>query len=231
MKLFVAPRAPNPRRVLMFIAEKGLVVAPTPAASPPQGGEAGSGRPGTGLAAIELVNVDLNAGEHRAEAFRARSPLAKVPALELDDGRVLGESRAICTWIEGIAPEPNLMGRDFDERAFIEMADRRVELYLMFGFALAIRHTHPGLAPLEQPQFPEFGRSQGEKVRGVARWLDAELARHPFVAGARFTIADITAFCAIEFARGLLKFRPADEGMPHLQAWRDRIAERPSAKV
>ena len=207
MKLYIAPRAPNPRRVQMFMAEKG------------------------GFAEIEVVPVDLNAGEHRADTFRAKSPLAKVPALELDDGRVLSESRAICSYLEGLAPEPNLMGRDFDERAFIEMADRRAELYFMLGFALAIRHTHPGLAPLEQPQFPDFGRSQGEKARDVARWLDAELAHHAFVAGERFTIADITAFCAIEFARGLLKFRPADEGMPHLQAWRDRIAERPSAKV
>ena len=206
MKLHVAPRAPNPRRVLMFITEKGIE-------------------------GIEVVPIDLNAGEHRSDAFRAKSPLAKVPALELDDGRVLGESRAICTYLEGLVPEPNLIGRDFDERAFIEMADRRIELYFMLGFALAIRHTHPGLAPLEQPQFPDFGRSQGEKARDVARWLDAELALHPFVAGERFTIADITAFCAIEFARGLLKFRPADEGMPHLQAWRDRVAERPSAKV
>jgi glutathione S-transferase len=207
MKLHIAPRAPNPRRVQMFMAEKG------------------------GFADIEIANVDLNAGEHRSAAFRVKSPLAKVPALELDDGRVLSESRAICTYLEGLQPEPNLMGRDFDERAFIEMADRRAELYFMFGFALAIRHTHPGLAPLEQPQFPDFGRSQGEKVRTVARWLDAELGRHPFIAGERFTIADITAFCAIEFARGLLKFRPAEEGMPHLQTWRDRVAERPSARA
>lgn len=206
MRLFVATRAPNPRRVLMFLAEKGL------------GG-------------VELVDVDLNAGEHRSAAFRTRSPLAKVPALELDDGRTLTETRAICTYIEGLAPEPNLMGVDATERAFIEMADRRIEFYFFAGVANCIRHTHPGLAPLEQPQFPEFGRSQGEKVREVARWLDAELARQPFMAGARFTIADITAFCAIEFARGLMKFRAADEGMPHLQAWRDRIAERASAKA
>jgi glutathione S-transferase len=86
MKLFVSPRAPNPRRVLMFIAEKGL-----------QG--------------IETAVVDLARGEHREAAFRARSPLSKVPALELDDGRTLGESRAICTYLEGLAPEPNLMGR------------------------------------------------------------------------------------------------------------------------
>lgn len=206
MKLFVAPRAPNPRRVTMFLAEKGLTT-------------------------LELVNVDLNAGEHRAEAFRAKSPLAKVPALELSDGRVLTETRAICTYLEGLAPEPNLMGDGFEERAFIEMADRRVELYFFYGVANVIRHTHPGLAALEQPQFPDFGRSQGEKVRDVARWLDAELARHPFIAGERFTIADITAFCAIEFARGLMKFRPAEEGFAHMQAWRDRIAARPSASA
>ena len=206
MKLFVAARAPNPRRVLMFLAEKGI-------------------------SNIELVEVDLNAGEHRSEAFRARSPLARVPVLELDDGRALGETRAICTYIEGLQPEPNLMGQGFEERAFIEMADRRIEHYLGAYFANAIRHTHPGLAPLEQPQFPDFGRSQGEKARDVARWLDGVLAGQPCIAGTRFTIADITAFCLLEFARGLLKFKPADEGMPHLQAWRDRIAERPSAKA
>ena len=206
MKLYLSARAPNPRRVTMFMAEKGL----------------------TG---IEQVLLDLNAGEHRAEAFRAKSPLAKVPALELDDGRVLTETRAICTYLEGIAPEPNLMGEGFDERAFIEMADRRMELYLFGGIGNWVRHAHPGLAPLEQPQFPEFGRSQGDKVREVARWLDAELARCPFVAGERFTIADITAFCALEFARGLMKFRLGDEGLMHLQSWRDRIAARPSAQA
>ena len=180
---------------------------------------------------IEQVPVDLNAGEHRSEAFRLRSPLAKVPALELDDGRMLTETRAICTYLEGVKPEPNLMGDGFEERAFIEMADRRVELYLMLGFANAIRHGHPGLAALEQPQFADFAASQAQKVREAARWFDSELKRRPFIAGPRFTIADITAFCAIEFARGLLKFKPAEEGMPALQAWRDRIAERPSAKV
>lgn len=204
MKLFVSPRAPNPRRVLMFIAEKGL-------------------------SGITQEVVDLTTGEHRSDVFRAKSPLAKVPVLELDDGRCLGETRAICTYLEGLAPEPNLMGRDYEERAFIEMADRRVELYLFGGIANWIRHCHPGLAPLEQPQFPDFGRSQGEKLRAVAHWLDRELATQPYIAGQRFTIADITAFCALEFARGLMKFRPGEEDMPHLQAYRERIAERRSA--
>lgn len=205
MKLYIAPRAPNPRRVQIFIAEKGIE-------------------------GIEQIAIDLNTGQHRSESFLQKSPLAKVPALELNDGRVLTETRAICTYLEGVQPEPNLMGAGHEERAFIEMADRRVELYLLLGFANAIRHGHPGLATLEQPQFPEFGASQAQKVRTVARWFDAQLAQQPFIAGERFTIADITAFCAIEFARGLLKFRPADEGMPALQAWRDRIAARPSTQ-
>ncbi len=206
MKLYVSPRAPNPRRVTMFIAEKNI-------------------------SGIEQVNVDIGANQHRSAEFLAKSPLAKVPVLELDDGRMLGETRAICTYLEGLTPEPNLMGATFDERAFIEMTDRRMELYLFSGIANWIRHSHPGLAPLEQPQFPDFGQSQGEKVRTIARWLDGELSRQPFVAGHHFTIADITAFCAVDFARGLMKFRPANEDMPHLAAWRDRIAERPSAEM
>jgi glutathione S-transferase len=203
MKLYVSSFAPNPRRVTMFIAEKNI--------------------PG-----IELANIDLQAGEHRSPEFLAKNPMGRVPALELDDGRVLSETRAICTWLEGMYPEPNLMGEGFEERAFIEMADRRVELHLLLGIANCIRHTHPALAPLEQPQFADFGRSQGEKMRETARWLDGVLANQPYVAGQRFTIADITAFCALEFARGMIKFKPGAEGMEHLQEWRDQIAARPS---
>jgi glutathione S-transferase len=204
MKLYTSTFAPNPRRVTMFIAEKGI-------------GD------------IETALIDLNANEHRSASFIAKNPLGRVPALELADGRVLCETRAICTYLEGLQPEPNLMGEGYEERAFIEMADRRVELHLFAGIANCVRHTHPGLAGLEQPQFADFGVSQGEKMRDAARWLDAELANQPYVAGHRFTIADITAFCALEFARGLMKFRPGAEGMANLQEWRDRIALRPSA--
>jgi glutathione S-transferase len=204
MKLYTSARAPNPRRVAMFLAEKGL----------------------TG---IEQVQIDLGAAQHRSADYLARNPFGRVPALELDDGRILCETRAICSWLEGHAPEPNLMGEGYDERAFIEMTDRRVELHLFYGIANCVRHTHPGLAMLEQPQFPDYGAAQGEKMRETARWLDQVLAGQDFVAGQRFTIADITAFCALEFARGLMRFRPGHEGMTHLQAWRDRIADRPSA--
>jgi glutathione S-transferase len=205
MKLYVSSRAPNPRRVLMFLVEKQV-----------QG--------------LELINVDLNAQEHKGSAYLAKSPLARVPALELDDGRVLTESRAICTFIEALHPQPNLMGESGEERAFIEMADRRVEWHLMLTAGNGIRHTHPGLAVLEQPQFPDFGRSQAGKFKDAAAWLDTALQRSPWVAGERFTIADITAYCTIEFAR-LLRFSAADAGLHALQAWRDRVAVRPSAKV
>ena len=205
MRLFTSPRAPNPRRVLMFLHEKGI----------------------TG---IDFVPVDLNAGEHKAAAYRAKVPVARVPALELADGRVLSETRAICTYLEGLHPTPNLMGVDFDERAFIEMHDRRVEWYWLLPIANCVRHTHPGLAALEQPQFPEFGQSQAVKVRESARWLDDTLAAQPWIAGERFTIADITAFCALEFAK-LMKFNPGAEGFVALQAWRDRVAGRESARA
>jgi glutathione S-transferase len=203
MKLYVSSYAPNPRRVTMFIAEKGIE-------------------------GIENVTIDMMKGELRSEQYLAKNPFGRVPALELDDGRVLCETRAICSYLEGLYPEPNLMGEGFEERAFIEMADRRVELHLFQQIANAVRHMHPALAVLEQPQFKDFGASQADKMREPARWLDGVLAKQPYVAGEQFTIADITAFCGLEFARGMMKFKPGEQGMEHLQAWRDRIAARPS---
>ena len=205
MKLYMSAYAPNPRRVAMFMAEKGI-------------------------AGIETVMVDLVAAEHKSEHFRAINPMQRTPVLELDDARMLSESRAICTYLEGLYPEPNLMGVDATERAFIEMEDRRAEMHLLLGIANCARHTHPALAVLEQPQFPEFGAAQGIKMRATAAWMDAQLATRTYLAGDRFTIADITAFCALEFGRGLIKYRPGAEGLVHLQAWRDRIAERASAQ-
>jgi len=205
MKLYMAPRAPNPRRVQMFIAEKGI-------------------------RGIEEIPVDLNAQAHKTPEFLAKSPLARVPVLELDDGRCLGETRAICTYLEGLAPAPNLMGEDFAERAFIEMTDRRVELYLMWPLANWVRHTHPGLAPLENPQFPDYGESQKAVFLRNLAWLEEIFARQEFVAGERFTIADITAFCGLEFAK-VMKWRPGEAGFGLVQAWRDRVAGRESAKV
>jgi glutathione S-transferase len=203
VKLHTSLRAPSPRRVDMFLAEKGID-------------------------SIERVVYDLNEHEHRRAAFRAINPLARVPVLELDDGRFLAESRAICTYLEALHPEPNLMGRDAIERAFIEMADRQVEFFLLAPIAHCARHTHPGLAVLENPQFPDFGAAQGERLLEAARIFDAQLAQREWMAGDRFTVADITAFCGIEFAR-LVRFKPAESGLARLAAWRDRVAARPSA--
>ena len=205
MKLHTSARAPNPRRVDMFIAEKGI----------------------EGIAR-ELI--DLNAGEHRSNEFKTRNPLSRVPVLELDDGRHLAESRAICSYLESLYPTPNLMGTSADERAFIEMADRQVEFHLVGSIAMYVRHTHPGLRPLENPQFPDFGAAQAQRMLEAAGIYDTLLASRPYLAGDRFTIADITGFCGVEFAR-LGKFKPAEAGMKHLAAWRDRIAERPSARM
>ena len=205
MKLYSAARAPNPRRVDIFLAEKGLV--------------------------IERENLDLNQGEHRSAQFLAKNPMARVPVLLLDDGRALSETRAICSYLEGLHPQPNLMGEGSEERAFIEMADRHAEFFLMLTIANAVRHSHPGLAVLEQPQFPEFGRSQAGKLAAVAAPFDALLQRQPWMAGQRFTVADITALCALDFARGLLRWAPRDAGLHALQEWRDRAAARPSARA
>ena len=123
------------------------------------------------------------------------------------------------------------MGRTFEERAFIEMADRQVELYFFMASAMAIRHLHPGLAVLKGQQFAGYGEVMKQRGRDAAAELDARLARQPWVAGERFTIADITLLCGLDFARGLLKFKPAELGFTHLAAWRERITERACAAV
>ena len=203
MKLYMSPRAPNPKRVCMFVAEKGIE-------------------------SIQWVAVDLNAGAHMQKDFLLRNPMARVPVLELEDGRCLSESRAICSWLDSKFPEPFLMGKDPEERAFIEMYDRYVEWYVLLPTAQWVRHAHPGLAALENPQFPDFAQSQSIKRLDGLRWLEQQLAANPWVAGESFTIADITAFCAVEFSR-LMKFKPAEAGFPNIQRWRDSVAERPSA--
>lgn len=205
MKLYTSARAPNPRRVAMFIAEKGI------------GG-------------IERIELDLLKGEQHGEDFRRRNPAAQVPVLELDDGTMLAETRAISSYLESLRPEPNLMGRTPLERAQIEMWDRRIELGVGFAIMMWARHSHPALAALEGRQLPEYGEIQAQRARERARWLDGELSGREFIAGDRFTIADITAFCALEFAR-LVKYSPAEAGLPTLQRWRDTIAARPSARA
>ncbi len=205
MKLYTAHRAPYPRRVLMFIHEKGIE-------------------------GIEYVNIDLMADDHRTPEFKRLNPFSRIPVLELDDGSALSEARAICSYLESTWPTLNLMGEDPREHAFIEMQDRRMDIYWMTPIIAWIRNALPGLGTLVGTQFLDYARNQHEVMLETARWLDALLARQPWICGERFTVADITAFCALEVAR-VMHFRPGEAGYPALQGWRDRMAARESARV
>lgn len=204
MKLYTARLAPNPRRVTMFVAEKGLADR------------------------IEAVTLDLATQTKTPEHF-ARHPLGLLPVLELDDGSMLSESRAICSYLETVQPEPNLMGHTADERAFIEMYDRQVEFALLAAVAGWVRHGHPGLVALEPVQVEAYAQLSADKARKAADWLDVHLSDRAYMAGNRFTIADITAFCAIEFGR-LVKFKPW-ETHTHITRWREAVLARPSAQA
>lgn len=204
MKLYVAPYAPNPRRVVMFLAEKGVTD-------------------------IEQVSLNLQEGEHRSGDFRAKSPLSQIPTLELDDGRALTESRAICGYIESLYPEPNLMGRDALERAFIEMWDRRMELMFSMPLMMWVRHGSPLLGKVERNQNPDVAKYYEQQALRMATWLDKELSDREWIAGERFTIADITAVCGVDFAK-MMRWRPGED-LPNLRRWRDAMSARPAGQT
>lgn len=200
MKLYGTKGAPNPERVYCFLQEKSITD-------------------------IDLVSLDLFQGEHKESEYRRLSPFAQVPALELDDGLVLTESRAICRYLEGLHPEPNLMGNSSEETAFIEMWDRRIEMLWLTPLAWWLRHGHPAFSALEK-QIPELA-PRGEKgFLYFAKALNRELENRDYIAGDRFTIADITAFTTVGFAR-VARWKPSKDELPHLHAWRNRMFERP----
>ena len=204
MILYGAPKpAPNPRRVRMFLAEKGIELAETP--------------------------VDLAAREHKSEAYRAKNSLGQVPTLELDDGTVIAETVAICRYFEETHPEPPLFGRTPVERAQVDMWIRRVEFQLMQPVGMFWRHAHPRTAALLH-QYKEFGESNREHYASAQRWLDEELSDgRPFIAGETLTMADICALSTVDFAHwiGL----DLDDEREHLKGWHARVRARPSAEA
>lgn len=204
MKLYSAPYAPNPRRVTMFLAEKGITD-------------------------IDIEVLDLPSGAHRTDDYRANSPLSQVPTLILDDGRALTESRAICTYLDALYPEPNLMGREPFERAFIEMWDRRAELMFALPLMQWVRHGNPILSTLEKNQSPDVAAFNQRTAMAMAKFFDAQLADREFIAGDRFTIVDITALAGMDFAK-MMKWRPGED-LPNLRRWRVAMADRPCGKT
>lgn len=201
MKLYHARMAPNPDRVRFFLQEKGL------------------------WEAFPKVEINIMKGDHRTDEYRRLSPLSQVPVLELDDGTGLTESRAICTYIEGLHPEPNLMGADPLERATIEMWDRRVELGYFLLIAGWFRNSHPAMAELEKPQSAEWASISEGRARKAAKFFDRRLGETAYLAGDRFTIADISLHVALGFGK-LVKFKPWEEHA-NLNAWRERVSARP----
>lgn len=202
MKLYNAPMpAPNPRRVRIFLAEKG--------------------------ARVPMVDVSVTKGEIKSPEHLARDPLGQVPTLELDDGSFLSETVAICRYLESVFPDPPLFGCSALETAQIDMWTRRVELQLGTPAGMYWRHAHPFTKQVVKPQYTEFGESnRGHYERGL-RWLDRELASRQFVAGDDYTIADICALTIIDFATWIGLEVPSDDA--RVLAWRDAVSKRPSA--
>jgi glutathione S-transferase len=202
VKLYDAKMAPNPRRVRIFLAEKGVE--------------------------IPTVQVDIGAAENRKSPYIDRNPMGAVPVLELDDGTWLAESVAICRFIEETHPDPALMGQGAQDRAVVEMWNRRMEQEVLIAIAQVFRNSHVFFKG-RIPQVPEYG----EACRGTAlkrlEWLDGELADREFIAGDRFSIADITALCGIDFGR-VSKIGVSPE-QKNLARWHEAVSARPSTKA
>jgi glutathione S-transferase len=202
MKLHEATPAPNCRRVRIFLAEKGIEVPIEP--------------------------VDIVKAENRQPPFLAKNPLGGVPVLELDDGTCIAESVAICRYFEELHPDPPLMGVDAQDKAVVEMWNRRMELELALPMMNVFRHGHPFFAGRIE-QVPEWSEASRRHVAGRMEWLDRELAGREFVAGDRYTIADVTALVGVDFGRVSKISIP--EAHPNLKRWHEAVSSRPSAKA
>jgi glutathione S-transferase len=201
MKLYDSKLAPNARRVRIFLAEKGM--------------------------SVPMVDMDLARLDQKTTAFSVLNPFQTVPVLELDDGEVISESAAICRYFEELRPEPPLFGVGALERARVEMWHRRLELQLFFPIAQAYRHTHPAAKILEPHQIAEWAElNRGRALRAMTV-VDEALRERAFVAGDRFSIADILGLVALDFIKPARITIP--ESLVNLRRWRETLAARPSA--
>lgn len=201
MRIIETARAPNPRRVRIFLAEKGVIV--------------------------DFEEQDLMQKAFQAPAFIAINPWQRVPLLVLDDGRTIAESVAICRYFEETTPDPPLFGTDAYGKAEVEMWNRRVELGLFGAVASVFRHLHPRMAELEVPQLANWGECNKVKVNTELSRLDARLARSAYLADCGYSIADITMLVTIDFMKPAKL--PAPDAYPHVMRWYREVSTRPSA--
>ena len=192
--------APNPRRVRIFLAEKGLT--------------------------LELVHVPMRQGAHKSAEFLVKNSLGQVPVLELDDGTTLSESIAICRYLEELHPQPALFGNDAWQRAQVEMWTRRIEFALMSRIGAVWVNTHKYTAHLGT-QYKDFGEASRVRSIKAMHWLNAELQDREFIATDHFSMADIVALTTIDFATFIGIETPPE--LTHLGAWHTRVSARPSA--
>lgn len=204
MKLYEYKGAPNPRRVTIFLAEKGIEVP--------------------------VEQVAMMQGAHRTEEFRKKNAMRQLPTLELDDGRCISESVAICRYFEELHPEPPLFGVDAADRGHVEMWNRRVELGLMMSVGNVWVHGAEFTAKLGK-QVPEVAALHRKAFGRHCAFLDRALADSEFIAGDRYTVADISAQVWFDFGTSPLVGLELNEAHSNLVRWRKQVAERPSASA
>lgn len=200
MKLIEDPRAPNPRRVRIFLSEKQIEVASEPR--------------------------EIMALEHKTDQVGEANPTGYLPILILDDGTAISETIAICRYFEALHPDPPLMGTGALQCALVEMWQRRVEFHYFLPVVYSVRHLHPSFAKLESPQVADWGNANTARVDEAFKMLDQQLAENEFIAGEHFTVADITAVAATEFARVARIAIP--DTVPNFTRWWQAASARPS---
>jgi glutathione S-transferase len=203
MRILQTQPAPNPRRVRIFLAEKGI--------------------------AVPYEELDLMKGALKTPEFTELNWFQRVPVLILDDGTAIAETIAICRYFEEVKPEPALFGSGALGRAAVEMWNRRMELGLFLSVAQAFRHLHPAMAHLEVPQVAAWGEANKPRVLEVLGFMDRELASRSFIAGDTFSVADITALVAVDFMKPARIQRPPE--LKNLERWYQDVSSRPSAKA
>ena len=209
MKFYDCATAPSPRRVRIFMAEKGIE--------------------------IETIQIDLANGEQFSEAFKAINPLCEVPLLVLDDGTSISQISAICRYLEEIYPDNPLLGRTPVERAVVESSNQQLQMNGFAAGAEAFRNATPGFknrampGPHNYSQIPELAERGQQRLDNLFSDLEAHLANSEFIVGDYYSIADISALCVIDFAKWVKKRIPEDYS--NLQRWYDQVSSRPSAKA